>query len=73
MSADHEVVLRRDQVPYVVSALRRMPETCRWHGDDFERLGFEPWGEPRCDSCKSPWLRRRALDAVCGPDGSTDV
>lgn len=28
---------------------------------DFGFLGFEPWGEPRCESCRQPWRVSRAL------------
>ena len=60
------VLLHRAQVGYVVEALCRLPVDCRYHGDDFGRSGFEPWGEPRCDSCKPPWWRRRALSLLSG-------
>lgn len=59
-------------------ALAASPQRCRYHGDDFGRLGWER-GEPRCDSCKQPWRVKRALDAVeraiTGPvtdDGNAD-
>lgn len=35
-------------------ALTYLPAKCRYHGSDFDFLGSEPWGEPRCDSCKPP-------------------
>lgn len=57
----------------VAEALRRAQEalihverSCRYHGTDFLRLGTEPFerGLPRCDSCKTPYRRKRALDAI---------
>lgn len=39
---------------------------CRYHDDNFEKLGTELYevGLPRCDSCKPPWRRQQALAAV---------
>lgn len=45
------------------TALQHAEQTCRYHGTDFARLGWE-FGEPRCDSCKQPWRVTRALDAL---------
>lgn len=61
--------LPRESARRVVQALRLLPETCRYHGGNFERLGIEPWGEPRCDSCKAPWHRERALEVLTGRSG----
>lgn len=47
----------------IQAALAAAPQTCRYHGNQFDRLGME-YGEPRCDSCKQPWRVVRALDAV---------
>lgn len=66
------VVLHRAQVGYVAEALYRLPVECRYHGDDFAKLGVEPSGEPRCDSCKPPWWRRRALAILAGPEADED-
>lgn len=44
-------------------ALAASPQRCRYHGNDFGRLGWER-GEPRCDSCKQPWRNDRALSAI---------
>jgi len=61
--------LTREQARQVVGALRMLPSGCRFHGRLFEKLGIEPWGEPRCDSCKAPWHRERALEVLTGRKG----
>jgi hypothetical protein len=48
------------------AALIRAEQHCRYHDQEFERLGLESWGEPRCDSCKQPWRVVQALAAVDG-------
>lgn len=49
----------------VEAALRLLPAECRYHGDDFGRLGYEgPHGQPRCESCRPPWRRMCGLAAV---------
>lgn len=45
------------------NVLEREPRTCRYHGDQFDKLGME-WGEPRCDSCRQPWRVVRALAEI---------
>ena len=47
-----------------LDALALSPQCCPYHGQDFDKLGREPWGPPRCDSCKLPWHVSRALIAV---------
>lgn len=49
------------------AALSNAPQSCRYHGTDFGFVGTEngqPWGEPRCESCKQPWRVTRALAAL---------
>lgn len=55
--------------PYAIiqQALVNAPTSCRYHGTDWDFLGSEPWGEPRCDSCKQPWRVGKALDALDEP------
>jgi hypothetical protein len=49
----------------VKAALEELPATCRYHGDDFGKLGHQgPHGEPRCESCRAPWRRMCGLAAV---------
>lgn len=55
-----------DALRRVHDALQRAEQTCRYHGADFDRLGREPDGAPRCDSCKQPWRVTRALAAIGG-------
>lgn len=49
---------------YAREALEAAPQTCRYHDAEFGKLGWEPWGEPRCDSCKQPWRTVRALREI---------
>lgn len=44
-------------------ALNTLPTRCRYHGDQFDALGFQ-WGEPRCESCRQPYLATEALAAL---------
>jgi hypothetical protein len=37
---------------------------CRYHDPIGNKLGFEPRGLPRCDSCKQPYRVSTALDAI---------
>ncbi|WP_427422691.1 hypothetical protein [Lysinibacillus fusiformis] len=46
------------------AAAVELPTTCRYHGSDFGFLGWEqPGGPPRCDSCKAPWRKAKAMEA----------
>jgi hypothetical protein len=45
-------------------ALLSAERTCRYHGTDWDRLGREPNGLPRCDSCKQPYRVVTALLAI---------
>jgi hypothetical protein len=54
----------------VRDVLANLAGTCRYHGTDFGRLGQEPWGEPRCESCRQPWRATRALEALARYDRS---
>ena len=44
-------------------ALLRLPQICTYHGSDFGFLGWSQ-GVPRCDSCRTPWRVKVALDAI---------
>lgn len=49
----------------VAAAIQHLPSVCRYHGDDFGRLGYEgPNGEPRCESCRPPWRRMCGMAAL---------
>jgi hypothetical protein len=49
----------------VEAALKLLPSVCRYHGEDFGKLGYEgPHGQPRCESCRAPWRRMCGLAAV---------
>lgn len=48
----------------IATALSFAPSTCRYHGTDWDFLGREPDGSPRCDSCKHPYWAERARVAV---------
>lgn len=52
------------------TALAYAPTSCRYHGVDWNFLGREPDGSPRCDSCKHPYWAERARTAL---DQLTDV
>lgn len=45
------------------AALMKAPQQCLFHGQDWDRLGFD-YGEPRCESCRQPWRVVRALAEV---------
>ncbi len=47
----------------IQGALVHAPTSCRYHGTDWNALGFAH-GEPRCESCRRPWRVSRALDAL---------
>lgn len=51
------------EIDIILAALRSMPTKCRYHGEDFGKLGWE-WGEPRCDSCKEPYRATRARQVM---------
>jgi hypothetical protein len=58
MSADFWIVKR---------ALEMLPTECRYHGDDFGKLGHlsaSEGGEPRCESCRPAWRRMCGLAAL---------
>lgn len=51
----------------VIVAMSEESLSCRYHGKDFDFLGFQfPGGPPRCDSCKAPWRRTQLLIAAGG-------
>jgi hypothetical protein len=50
---------------HVKAAIELLPAVCRFHGDDFGKLGYGgPNVEPRCESCRPPWWRMWGLAAV---------
>lgn len=57
-----------DPTPAIRAALEHLPETCRYHGVNFGKLGWEGWpgpgSVPRCDSCKPAHARAVALRAL---------
>jgi hypothetical protein len=57
-----------DPMPAIRTALEHLPQTCRYHGTDFGKLGWEGWpgagSVPRCDSCKPAHARTVALLAL---------
>jgi hypothetical protein len=61
-----------DDLHTIRDAIEALPPRCRYHGDDFAKLGME-WGQPRCDSCKDPYRRKTALSALNRSRWAADV
>jgi hypothetical protein len=53
-----------DTLKLAREALRHAEQRCRYHRENFGFLGFEWWGEPRCESCRQPWRVTQALAAI---------
>lgn len=53
-------------------ALRSAPQSCRYHGQDFNASGM--WcGEPRCESCQQPFRVVNALATLDAQRPARDV
>lgn len=51
----------------VRQALECLPAECRYHGEEFGKLGrlsAAEGGEPRCESCRPAWRRMCGLAAL---------
>jgi hypothetical protein len=64
MSDPQTLTIGRADLNVIYQAIGRLPGACAYHGTNFEFLGLEPNGTPRCESCRSPWYRREALGVI---------